>query len=148
MPWRWFGISFQNKVSKLLTLLAICILESIFFTPISYYGLNDSNMLRTFKDTQLSHKMVQMWVNFAKVSNPTPSPEEDGPLKKLVWQPYVLEKNGPILNFSNHMNLENIDDEETVKRIDFWKEIFDELSLELRPPIVHHKMYNKRQSIH
>ena len=86
---------FFSKQSKQIRLLAICILESIFFTPISYYGLNDSNMLRTFKDTQLSHKMVQMWVNFAKVSNPTPSPEEDGPLKKLVWQPYVLEKNGP-----------------------------------------------------
>ena len=38
-------------------------------------ALNDSIFLKTAKDYEVSRKFVQMLVNFAKMSNPTPNPK-------------------------------------------------------------------------
>ena len=40
--------------------------DLIFLFKTSYYGLNDSIMLKNTKDAKVSLKMVQLWTNFAK----------------------------------------------------------------------------------
>ena len=85
--------------------------------------------------------------NVILVSNPTPNPEEDGPLKKFIWESYVQMKNGPILSISNSyqdMKLKAID-EDLLKKIEFWTNLLDSFPIStMNSPTINSKMFTKR----
>jgi carboxylesterase type B len=63
-------------------------------------GINDSTFLRTPQDASVSKQMVQMWVNFAKTSNPTPNPQSKLSVT-FTFYDYQLKEKGCVIRKHN-----------------------------------------------
>uniref|UniRef100_A0A336L0F2 Carboxylic ester hydrolase n=1 Tax=Culicoides sonorensis TaxID=179676 RepID=A0A336L0F2_CULSO len=90
-----------------------------------YLGMNLNNMAS--REVITKNRMVKMWTNFAKFSDPTPS---DSWNMESKWNPIENEDNFSYFDISDELN--QVNQMPHQDRVDFWDEVYHE--------------YNKRSS--